>query len=455
MGDGVRRAHYYTLGCKVNYAETASYARALAGLGFVESDPEGALELVLVNSCSVTRQAQKKCRQLIRHVRRTHPGSLIVLVGCYADLAEVDELRGYGADVVVDRARKQALAGLVAQALGRKGAALLGSSGQGDLRPGACAEPQLEDDSTGQEPLVTRGNPCADNYFPAYSTGGRTRAFLKVQDGCSYGCSYCAIPLARGGSVSPSLDTIIEQGQRIERLGVREVVITGVNTGDYGRGQGVTFADLLAALAKQTRIPRYRISSIEPNLLNDRVLGAMQAWACFMPHLHVPLQSGSDRILRAMGRRYTAARYAASIHRGRAYLEDPFIGVDVIVGFPGEGEEEFQATYDLLSTLRPSALHVFPFSAHPQTRAYSLRDQRVPAEVKAQRVARLLALSGELEAEYRARHVGERRPILVESVDDNGVAEGFTDNYLRVRISAPGTQRGEIIEAVVEGEVLS
>ncbi len=414
-------AQFFTLGCKLNYSETATYSRALEALGFRVTRSIAQAHLIVVNSCGVTLQAQRKCRQLLHRLRRENATARIVVVGCYADLDAVGELRANGADRVVPQSQKAELVNLIASDFGIT------------LVSTACGGGQFG---------------CQRNYFPAHSVGGRTRSFLKVQDGCSYHCTYCAIPLARGDSRSPSLETIVAQANLIARAGAQEIVITGVNTGDFGRGTSHDFADLLEALAERTPIPRYRISSIEPNLLNERVLRVMAQHPCFMPHLHVPLQSGSDTVLRAMGRRYRAQAYRNCILRARERLGNIFIGVDVIVGFPGESDRYFEETEALLRDLRPSALHVFPFSAHPGTKALSLPEHQ-SAEVKETRVHRLLTLSAELESSYREQFMGQTRMLLVERCWPDGSAEGFTDNYLRIKFSAPEAHRGDIIPVAV------
>lgn len=416
-------AHYFTLGCKLNYAETSTYMRALEGVGIVTTHSVEEADLLVVNSCGVTQQAQRKCRQLLHRLRRLNPTACIVVLGCYVDLDRDAELQNHYADLVIPRERKGQLISIISERLG-KGAAPLMDNAEYPQREGQFG--------------------CQSNYFPAYSVGGRTRSFLKVQDGCSYRCTYCAIPLARGESRSPSLESVVHQANLIAEAGAREVVITGVNTGDFGRGSEYDFAHLLLALAERTAIPRYRISSIEPNLLNTKVLQIMAQHSCFMPHLHVPLQSGSDTILRAMRRRYRAQQYRECIERAREALGDVFIGVDVIVGFPGESEQHFSETENLLRELRPAALHVFPFSAHPNTPAFIMPNQ-LSTEVKQARVQRLLTLSTALERDYRARFIGQERMMLVEHVDDDGVAEGFTDNYLRVKLQLPSAKRGEIL----------
>lgn len=412
----------HTLGCKLNYAESSTYVRQFAqrGVGLAEEGQPADIEVV--NSCAVTEQAQRKARQLLHRVQRENPSALRVLVGCYADLSG-DALRERGVvALAVGRGRKASLADLAIAELTSKDS------------PSCEAVEKVE------------------SFFPAYSVGGRTRAFLKVQDGCNYGCSYCTIPIARGPSRSGSIADALREAEAIVARGVQEVVLTGVNTGEFGRGHGESLEGLLRALALLRGLARIRVSSIEPNLLTDRLLAAMADLSVVMPHLHIPLQSGSRDILKAMRRRYTPEIYAGRIDAARRWLADPFIGVDVIVGFPGETEARFAETFALLQALAPAYLHVFPFSPRPGTPAADM-PERPASEAVAQRVQRLMDLSSRLHSAYCLRHAGQARRVLVERVNTLGEAEGFTDNYIRVQFRSARARAGDVVTVRLAEEV--
>lgn len=417
---GAVRLH--TFGCKLNYAETSTFARQFAQYGYSRCASDGEADVIVVNSCAVTEHAQRKCRQLLRRVRRENAGAFLVVTGCYGQLSGESLLRDEGVDIVIARDDKSRLAELTLAAMRHEG---------------TSAAPAVE-------PLETCG---PERFFPAYSIGERTRAFLKVQDGCSYRCTYCTIPAARGASRSPSVAEVVRQAEEIAARGVREIVLTGVNTGDFGRGGQERFVDLLRALERVEGIARYRISSIEPNLLNDEVLDFVAGSSRFLPHLHVPLQSGSASVLRAMGRRYTPKMYWDRVAAARRRLPDLFLGVDVIVGFPGEGEAEFGESYAFLESLGASYLHVFPYSRRPGTLAAAMEGQ-VDEETKRARVQQLSTLCERQHQAYRLRFVGDRRRVLVERVAADGCGEGLTDNYLRVAFGGASGLRGR--EALVE-----
>ena len=411
---------FYTFGCKLNYSEESTYARQFTSRGVRVVRLEEGADIVVLNSCAVTEQAQHKCRQLLHRVRREHAGAFLVLVGCYAELSP-GELYSHGADFVVMRHDKHRLA-----------EAVLWAMGYGDEIP--C------------------GGEAESDFFPAYSLGDRTRAFLKVQDGCSYGCSYCTIPLARGRGQSVRIAEAVQQAGVIAKMGTREIVISGINTGDFGRGTSESFLDLLMALQGVEGILRYRISSIEPNLLTDAILDFVASSGKFLPHLHVPLQSGSDNILRAMKRRYTTEVYWQRVVEARRRMPDLFLGVDVIVGFPGETEMEFEKTYDFLLELKPSYLHVFPYSSRPGTLAARMPG-KVPSELKRVYARRLAALSEELHTAYCERFAGAVRPVLVEHVGRNGMGQGLTDNYIRAEFPIADGNRGRIAQVRLGGHL--
>lgn len=407
------RVRIHTLGCKLNYAESSTYVRQFEQRGVQLAAQGEKADIEVVNSCAVTEQAQRKARQLLHRVQRENPSALRVMVGCYADLSGEELIRRGVVALAVGRGQKARLAEQTLACFSQ-------------LSGSAC-----------------EGVEKAEHFFPAYSVGGRTRAFLKVQDGCNYMCSYCTIPIARGRSRSGSIDEAVREAELIAARGVKEIVLTGVNTGEFGRGHGESLEGLLRALAKVQGLARVRVSSIEPNLLNDSLLAAMAELRVVMPHLHVPLQSGSGEILKAMRRRYTPEIYARRVEAARRVLRDPFIGVDVIVGFPGETEAHFGETYGLLQALAPSYLHVFPYSPRPATPAAAMPG-RPASEAVAQRVRRLLELSARLHSAYCQRYVGQECGVLVERVNADGLAEGFTENYIRVHFQSAQASAGEI-----------
>jgi threonylcarbamoyladenosine tRNA methylthiotransferase MtaB len=405
------KVSFHTLGCKVNFAETSTLAREFAAAGFERvgssvDDEEGAdthrrktpptADIYVVNSCTVTAAADKKCRNLIARLHRHAPDAKIIVTGCYAqrDPDRVSALRGVWRVI-----------------------------GNGDKGKVVGAARGIHTVFDFQIPAV--------DLYPAYSVGDRTRSFLKVQDGCDYQCSYCTIHSARGMSRSLPISQVVRHACEIARSGVKEIVITGVNTGDFGRSTGESFIDLLRALDGVEGIERYRISSIEPNLLTDAIIDFCASSEKFQPHFHIPLQSGSDRILGLMRRRYTTAQFAERIERVRARMPDAFIGVDVIVGFPGETEQDFEATRDFLERIAPAQLHVFPYSSRPDTPAAEMRG-RVAPEVAAARAAQLGELSRRLHDRFTIRFSGTQAMVLWEAALKGGMMSGFTVNYLKI-----------------------
>jgi radical SAM methylthiotransferase, miaB/rimO family len=294
-------------------------------------------------------------------------------------------------------------------------------------------------------PSCTTGD---ENYFPAFSKGGRTRAFLKIQDGCNYHCTYCAIPQARGESRSATIAEVLEQVQTIAEAGILEVVITGVNTGDFGKAHHERFIDLIRALDTIEAIQRYRISSLEPNLLSNDLLNFVAKSRAFLPHFHIPLQSGSDAVLRAMGRRYNTQRYAERIAKAREWVGNFFLGIDLIVGFPGETETDFEKTYHFLEELAPSYLHLFPYSQRPDTPAASYPNQ-VPPMVTKQRMEQLMQLNTRLQEQYTRPFINTTQKVLVERILKDGVAEGHTENYLLTRFHAKRAQHATIVPVLL------
>ena len=398
-----QKVGFYTLGCKLNFSETSTIARQFEQGGFVRAARGERADIYVINSCSVTEHADKKCRNLVRHLIKENPEAIVVVTGCYAQLKPQEVASIQGVDLVIGNNDKGSIYDRVA-ALSAKSGAMIHT----------CSAEEL----TG--------------FFAAFSSGDRTRSFLKVQDGCSYRCSYCTIPLARGTSRNIPIADLVREAETIAAKGQREIVLTGINVGDFGRTTGESFADLLRALDRVEGIDRYRISSIEPSLLTDEVIAITATSTKFQPHFHVPLQSGCDRILALMRRRYNTARFVSRIAAVRAQIPDVFFGVDVIVGFPGETDEDFEQTYRFLAQeVHPAFLHVFPYSIRPNTPA-ALMPNQVQSSVATQRVDRLNALSARLYREFASAHLGKEAKVLWESTRHGGKMFGFTENYIKV-----------------------
>ena len=398
-----RRVSFHTLGCKLNFSESSTLAREFEQGGFVRVAPEAEADICVVNTCSVTEHADKKCRNLIRKLHRRNPGAIIAVTGCYAQLKPEDIAAIDGVDIV------------------------LGNNDKGDLYKRV-----LELTGKGRARVYSCDTDSLTRFFAAFSSGDRSRALLKVQDGCDYCCAYCTIHYARGASRNLPVADAVAEARQIAAAGQKEIVITGVNTGDFGRTTGEKFIDLLRALDAVEGIERYRISSIEPNLLTDDIVEFCAASPKFQHHFHIPLQSGSDRILGLMRRRYTTARFAGRIEAVRRLMPDAFIGIDVIVGFPGETEADFGETYAFLERTAPAFLHIFPFSERPGTPAVALPGKVQPA-VAARRGAELEALCERLHGTFCAKAVGTEDRVLFESTRRCGMMIGFTGNYRRVK----------------------
>ena len=393
---------FNTLGCKLNYAETSTYERGFAAAGWEIVPWTQAADVYLINTCAVTETAEKKSRNLIRRAHRTAPGARILVTGCYAELRKEEIAKIEGVWKVY------------------------GASDKAQIVP---------------ETLAAPAPAHASGILPAYSSGERTRSFLKVQDGCDNFCAYCTVPLARGRSRNLPIAEVLRQAREIAAKGIKEVVLTGVNTGDFGRTTGESFLDLLKALNEVEGIERWRISSIEPNLITPEIIDWIASGTRFQPHFHITLQSGSDQLLRRVGRRYDTALFASRIEAIRRAMERPggpkvFFGIDVIVGLPGETEELFQETRRFLEErIRPAFLHVFPYSRRSGTRAAEWPDQ-VSESLKTERVACLEALSERLHAEFVAANKGVRERVLWESSVRDGKMSGYTGNYIRVEADA-------------------
>lgn len=398
-----RRVNFHTLGCKLNFSESSTLARQFVEGGFERVAPTAEADICVINSCSVTEHADKKCRNLIRKLHRRNPNAIIAVTGCYAQLKPQEIAQIEGVDIVLSNNDKGDLYQRV-----------LELTEKGPARVYSC---QVEE--------LTR-------FFAAFSSGDRTRAFLKVQDGCDYKCAYCTIHYARGSSRNQPIAELVREAEQIAAEGQKEIVITGINTGDFGRTTGESFLDLLRALNEVEGIERYRISSIEPNLLTDEIIEFCASSPKFQHHFHIPIQSGSDKILGLMRRRYTTAKFAERIAAVRKAMPDAFIGIDVIVGFPGETEADFQATYDFLAGIEPAFLHIFPFSERAGTPAVTMPG-KVQSSVATQRVARLEALCARLHGDFCRRAVGTEAEVLFESTMRGGWMFGFTGNYRRVK----------------------
>ena len=416
------RISYITLGCKLNYAETSTYERRLGAEGFEAVPWSKGADVFLVNTCTVTEHSDKKSRNIIRKLHRQNPEAMIFVTGCYAQLkkAEIEAIEGV--------------------------TAVFGATEKSAVVPSILS--------------AVRGDECCGHgtgtFFPAYSSGERTRSFLKVQDGCDYKCHYCTVPYARGESRNIPISKIIPQAEAIAAEGIKEIVITGVNTGDFGRSSGETFFDLIKALNDVEGIERYRISSIEPNLLTEEMIDWITSGTKFLPHYHIPLQSGCDTILREMGRRYDTAAFAHKIDYIRKKSEVPggpgvFFGIDVIVGFPGETEELFMETYNFLKDIvKPAFIHIFPYSRRAGTPAAARKDQ-VQDSVKTHRVQMLEELCARLHEEFIKANKGVEEKVLFESTDKNGMMAGYTGNYIRISRPYDPEMIGKISSVVLEG----
>lgn len=398
-----KKAIYYTLGCKLNFSETATIERRLQEAGIHTAKRGEKADICIINSCAVTQEAEKKCRQVIHKLVRQNPGAYVVVTGCYAQLSAEKLSKELGVDVVLGIDKK----GEVLEHLGN----LVKHSDGGEW----YAQPAKD----------------VRNFVHSCSRGDRTRYFLKVQDGCDYFCTYCTIPFARGRSRNPHVSELVEQAQKAAAEGGKEIVITGVNIGDFGKSTGESFVSLVKALDGVEGISRYRISSIEPNLITDEIIEYVAQSRSFMPHFHIPLQAGSDEVLKLMHRRYDTSFFAQKIARVRELLPDAFIGVDVIVGTRGESEELFSKAYEFIKGLDISQLHVFSYSERPGTQALKIDGAVSPAE-KHRRSQLLIALSEEKRLAFYERFIGREAVVLFEKPRPGMPMGGFTSNYIRV-----------------------
>lgn len=407
---------FVTLGCKLNYAETSTYERDFASAGLEPVSWKDGADVFVVNTCTVTATANKKSRSEIRKLHRINPNAPIIVTGCYAQMKPEEVGAIEGVKMVVGTEDK---AVLVERTLGLLGAEGFAQSGQVD--------------SSGQ---VNTAETERSNIFGAYSSGERTRSFLKVQDGCDNFCRYCIVPYARGRSRNIPICQAVKYAQEIAAKGIKEIVLTGVNTGDFGRSTGESFLDLLKALNGVDGIERYRISSIEPNLLTNDIIDWIASDTKFQPHFHIPLQVGCDELLSSMGRKYSTSEFAEKIEYIRHAMEGPgkplvFFGIDVMAGLPGENEELFCKSYNFLEQIKPAFIHIFPYSKRPGTPAAVMPGQTSP-QVKASRVARLEELSSRLHSEFIEANKGICERVLWESREKDGTMAGYTGNYIRL-----------------------
>ncbi len=419
------KAFYHTFGCKLNFAETSTVASMLAEKGIHRVNPGETPDIVIVNTCSVTELADKKCRQTIRAFARKWSNAAIVVTGCYAQLKPQEVASLPGVEIVAGIDRKLKLAAYVDEWL-------------------ASRTPMME---------ITPAKEIRE-FNPSCSRGDRTRWFLKVQDGCDYYCSYCTIPMARGRSRSASVHAVVDKARQAADSGAKEIVITGVNIGDFGKGSSENFFDLIKALEQVNGIERYRISSIEPNLLTDEIIEWVSKSRNFMPHFHIPLQCGDDEVLKLMRRHYDTTLFRHRVETINRLIPDAFIGVDLIVGARGETPERFESSREFVESLDISRLHVFPYSERPGTKALEITPV-VENSVRHYRVKTMLAISDDKLSRFTSRFIGTVRPVLLEHSQKDGFMHGFTDNYIKVKVPAVPKLANRIVEVrldSVDGE---
>jgi threonylcarbamoyladenosine tRNA methylthiotransferase MtaB len=400
-----KKVAFYTLGCKLNFSETSTISRLFEDAGYAKVEFEESPDIFVINTCSVTDNADKKCKQLVKKAKKINPSSFVVIIGCYAQLKPEEIALMEGVNMV------------------------LGANEKFDLIQ------HIERlDEKPEHAIVSFENiKNANEFVPSFSYGDRTRSFLKVQDGCDYFCTFCTIPLARGKSRNATIEETVEQAKKIAGTEIKEVVLTGVNIGDFGQGNDENFFELIKKLDLVEGIDRFRISSIEPNLLSNEIIQfCLEESNCFVPHFHIPLQSGSNRLLKAMRRKYLRELYAERVDHIKKLCPNACIGVDVIVGFPGETDEEFMETMDFLKDLDISYLHVFTYSERANTTAIKLGDP-VPMSIRKERSKMLHILSDKKKRAFYEQNIGSTRTVLFESEEDNGLMYGFTENYVKVK----------------------
>lgn len=399
-----KKVAFYTLGCKLNFSETSTISRLFEDSGIAKVDFEEVPDIYVINTCSVTENADKKCKQLVKRAKKINPEAFVAIVGCYAQLKPEEIGKIPGVNLV------------------------LGANEKFNILD------YIDKHDTSEQVVIAQGNiKHVVEFIPSYSIGDRTRSFLKIQDGCDYFCTFCTIPLARGKSRNATVEKTVTEATKIAETDVKEVVLTGVNIGDFGQGSNDNFYSLIRELDKIKGIDRFRISSIEPNLLsNDIIKYCLSESHHFMPHFHIPLQSGSDRLLKLMRRKYERSLYKERVETIKKFNSDCCIGVDVIVGFPGETEEDFMETVNFLTDLDVSYLHVFTYSERANTGAPKL-GEKVPMETRRARSKQLHLLSDRKKRYFYSQHINTTRVVLFEQEEDNGWIYGFTDNYIKVK----------------------
>lgn len=398
-----KKVAFYTLGCKLNFSETSTIARNFENQGFAKVDFTDNPDIVVINTCSVTENADKKCRQIVKKATKINPNVFVVMIGCYAQLKPTEIANINGVDLVLGANEKFNILDHIEQ-LEKQDIAKIKNQNIKDTK----------------------------DFIPSFSMGDRTRSFLKIQDGCDYFCTFCTIPLARGKSRNASIEDTLIEAQKIAESDIKEVVLTGVNIGDFGQGEGETFFDLTQELDKVEGIDRFRISSIEPNLLTNEIIDFVHQSNRFLPHFHIPLQSGSDVLLKKMRRKYLTDLYANRVKQIKSNNSDTCIGVDVIVGFPGETDEEFNKTVNFLKDLDISYLHVFTYSERANTTAKKMPDA-IPINIRRERSKQLQILSNKKRRAFYETQLGKTKDVLWEGEENEGIMYGFTENYVKVK----------------------
>jgi len=426
-----KKVAFYTLGCKLNFAETSSIGKSLKNIGVEKAGENEIADICIINTCSVTEVADQKGRHAINKLVRENPGAFVVVIGCYAQLKPEQVAAIKGVDLVLGAEQKGQIIEYMSEAMVQRM-----QNGEGDSHLHEFHQVATKD---------------IKSFASSCSCGDRTRYFLKVQDGCNYYCTYCTIPIARGNSRNGSIASLVKQAEEVVQEGGKEIVLTGVNIGDFGHSTNENFADLVKALDQVEGIERYRISSIEPNLITNEIVDYCAESKAFMPHFHIPLQSGSNSVLKLMHRRYTTEFFAEKINYIRQKMPDVFFGVDVIVGTRGETDEYFEEAYRFIESLPISQLHVFSYSERPGTQALKI-DYVVSPEVKHERSQRLLALSDRKLHDFYERFIGTTRPVLLEKPKVGMPIHGFTDNYIKVEIE-PTDENMELINTIVNIEL--
>ena len=411
-----KTAKYFTLGCKLNFSETSTFGQMLQEMGVRTAEKDEIADICLINTCSVTEVADSKCRQAIRKMIKENPSAFVVVTGCYAQLEAENVAKIEGVNLVLGSNEKANLIDYLSNAWSNN----YRNEGTNEKQCGEYHTVKTKDIKTFQH---------------SCSRGNRTRYFLKVQDGCNYYCTYCTIPFARGNSRNPSIESLVAQAREAARKGAKEIVITGVNIGDFGQSTGEKFIDLVKALDAIEGIKRYRISSLEPDLIDKELIEYCAKSRAFMPHFHIPLQSGSDTVLKLMRRHYDSTHFVEKIQLIKQLIPDSFLGIDVMVGTRGETPECFEETYELLSRLPVTQLHVFPYSERPGTAALKIPYIVEPKDKKA-RSQRLLSLSESKTQAFYSDHIGKEKEVLFEKASRGKAMHGFTDNYIRVELPA-------------------